>query len=68
MSVTIHKLQSKTLSRKCKDEIKKIIPCVESIIKRHTPGCGYVFYVKSKNQENLGHCYLDHGVLKLSVK
>lgn len=68
MSVTIHNLKAKTFSKECKDEIKQIIPSVHFIIQRHTPGCGYVFYVKNQKRENLGHCYKEDGILKLSVK
>lgn len=68
MSVTIHKLESKTFSKKCKIEISKILIDAKSFKKKNVPGCGKVVYIFDKKGDSIAHCFNDIGYLTLSVK
>ena len=66
--VKIIKLEAKTFSKKCKNEIIGHIPYVVGWRKLNVPEMGEVFYLKNKHKNTIAHVYKDSGNMVLSYQ
>ena len=63
-----YKLEAKTFSKKCIDEIKGYTQDVVVWKKLYVAEVGYVFYLKNANDKTIAHVFREKDSMVLSVK
>lgn len=45
----------RTFNNKVKKQVIELMPSASKFVKKHVPGCGYVFYIKNVKNETIGN-------------